>query len=124
MNNKKVLRLTYLISTGLISALMLFSASMYFNQHAMVRETFTALGYPTYIIYPLAVLKVLGLIAIWSNYSKSLREWAYAGFFFDFVLAVSAHLSINDGQHMAAAAAIVLLFISYFSDRRLSGMKE
>ncbi|MEO1261045.1 MAG: DoxX family protein [Bacteroidota bacterium] len=110
----------YRISTGLISLLMLMSAGMYFFNHAEVSQTFTNLGYPTYIIYPLAVAKVLGLIAIWTDRSKSLKEWAYAGFFFDFVLAFSAHLAIGDGQFAPALVAIVLLFVSYFSWKKLS----
>lgn len=81
----------------------------------MVRETFTSLGFPTYIIYPLAIAKILGLIAIWTGRSRTLKEWAYAGFFFDFVLAASAHLQIADGDHMAALIAIVLLLVSYYT---------
>ncbi len=115
-------QLIYWISTGLLSALMLFSASMYFLNYAMVSETFTTLGFPTYIIYPLAVAKILGLIAIWSRKSQMLKEWAYAGFFFDFVLAASAHISINDGAFMPAVVAIILLFTSYFSSKKVFGI--
>lgn len=109
-------RIAYLASTGLLTALMLMSAGMYFFNHEMVRETFINLGYPTYIIYPLAIAKILGLVAIWTKKSQWLKEWAYAGFFFDFVLALAAHISISDGAYMPAAAAIVLLFVSYFTE--------
>ena len=113
-------KILYYTSTGLLTALMLFSATMYFIQNDMVRETFTTLGFPTYIIYPLAIAKVLGLLAIWSNRSAMLREWAYAGFFFDFVLAGSAHLMIQDGAHWPAVAALVFLFTSYFTGKKLA----
>ena len=79
----------------------------------MVSVTFTRLGFPTYIIYPLAIAKILGLIAIWSRKSKMLKEWAYAGFFFDFVLALSAHLVVKDGEWIPAFVALILLSISY-----------
>lgn len=108
----------YLISTGLLSLLMLFSAGMYFFNHDMVRDTFTHLGYPTYIIYPLAIAKILGLVAIWTKKSNWLKEWAYAGFFFDFVLALSAHISVADGEYAPAALAIVLLIVSYFTEKK------
>ena len=110
----------YRISTGLLSVLMLMSAGMYLFNHAAVSKTFTTLGYPTYIIYPLAIAKILGLIAIWTNWSKPLKEWAYAGFFFDFVLAFSAHLMFGDGEYAPAIIAIVLLFTSYYSWKKLS----
>ncbi len=115
----KPAKIAYYAATGLLSLLMLFSAGMYIFNHAYVSETFTTLGYPTYIIYPLAAAKVLGLIAIWSNYSSRLKEWAYAGFFFDFVLALAAHLAVNDGEFFGAVLALVLLAVSYISWIRL-----
>ena len=108
-------QLIHWISTGLLSALMLMSAGMYFFNNAEVAQTFTSLGFPTYIIYPLAIAKILGIAVIWTRRSPALKEWAYAGFFFDFILAASAHLMINDGQHWAAIIALVLLFVSYFT---------
>jgi hypothetical protein len=91
-------RIIYYVATALLSALMLMSSGMYFFNHEMVAETFTNLGYPTYVIYPLAIAKILGLVAIWTRMSNMLKEWAYAGFFFDFVLALSAHLVVADGD--------------------------
>ncbi len=112
MNNRN--KIIYYVATGLLTALMLLSAGMYFFNHEMVSATFTKLGFPTYIIYPLAVLKILGLIAIWTRKSSMLKEWAYAGFFFDFLLAFSAHFNIGDGEYAPSLAAIVLLFVSYY----------
>ncbi len=112
MNRNKII---HWVATGLLSAMMLMSAGMYFFNHAEVAQTFTSLGFPTYIIYPLAIAKILGIIAIWSRRSSVLKEWAYAGFCFDFLLAASAHLMVSDGQHWAAIGALVLLFASYFT---------
>ncbi len=119
MKNKN--KITYLVSTGLLTALMLFSAGMYFFNYEMVSQTFTKLGFPTYIIYPLAIAKILGLVAIWTRKSPLLKEWAYAGFFFDFVLAFAAHISINDGEYIPALVAIVLLILSRVYDGRYFG---
>ena len=116
MNTKRI-RIIFYIATGLLSLLMIFSASMYFLNHEMVSATFERLGYPTYIIYPLAIAKILGLAAIWTNKSNMLKEWAYAGFFFDFVLAFSAHIATNDGAFAPALVAIILLFTSYFTEK-------
>lgn len=114
-------KIIYWITTGLLSGLMLMSVSMYFMKYEMVSGTFTFLGFPTFIIYPLAVAKLLGLLAIWSNKSKLLKEWAYAGFFFDFVLALGAHLVAADGQFGMAAIAIVLLIASRIYDSKVFG---
>jgi len=119
MDNKR-LRLIYLISTILLTLMMgVLSAGTYIVKHEIASEMFVTLGYPTYIIYPLAVLKILGLIAIWTGKSKTLKEWAYAGFFFDLFLAVISHAMV-DGEYMGAVIALIILFTSYFSHKKLS----
>ena len=118
MSNKKN-KITYWVSTGLLSALMIFSAVMYVFKHDMVGETFTSLGFPTYVIYPLAVAKILGLIAIWTRKSRLLAEWAYAGFFFDLLLATSSHVVANDGGFVPASVGIVLLLLSYIYSKKV-----
>ncbi|MFT5750465.1 MAG: hypothetical protein ACI93S_001748 [Ancylomarina sp.] len=40
----------------------------------MVSQTFVNLGFPVYIIYPLAIAKILGVIAILSKKYKFLME--------------------------------------------------
>ena len=111
----KTSKIIYWVSTGLLTTLMLFSAGMYIFNHAEISTTFETLGHPTYIIYPLAVLKLFGLVAIWTRKSATLTEWAYSGFFFNFVLATAAHLSVGDGEFGGAAFAIVLVLTSYFT---------
>ena len=112
-------RVIYYGSTGLLTLLMLFSAGMYVFNNEAVSEMFTNFGYPTYIIYPLAVAKLLGVFAIWNPKFNTLKEWAYAGFFFDFVLAFFAHKMINDGEEFGAILALVLLIVSYLFSKRL-----
>lgn len=112
MNNKN--QLFYRISTGILTALMGFSSLMYFVQNEMVSATFQNLGFPTWIIYPLAIAKILGLIAIWSNKSKLLKEWAYAGFAFNTLLAMGAHTSISDGEFPAAFVGLLLVITSRY----------
>ena len=116
MNRNKLI---FWISTGLLSLMMLGSAGMYFFNHAEVAKVFTSLGFPTFIIYPLAIAKILGLLAIWFGRSQKLKEWAYAGFFYDFTLALVAHLMVNDGQFGGAAMALVLLAASYYTHDKL-----
>lgn len=111
-------KLAYYVATTLLSLMMLGGAGMYVFNHTEVAKVFDSLGYPTYIIYPLAAAKVLGIIAIWSNLNKSLKEWAYAGFFYDLVLAVAAHVSIRDGEYAPAIVGLALLAVSYVFGQR------
>ncbi|QTD37512.1 DoxX family protein [Polaribacter batillariae] len=119
----KTNKIVYYISTGLLTLVMLFSVSMYLFNNAQIQQAFTSLGYPTYIVYPLALAKILGLIAIWFVANKSIKEWAYAGFFFNFVLAFFAHYMVSDGGHMTALIAIILLVVSYIFSKKINNGK-
>jgi len=115
----KTIKIVYYVATGLFTALMLFSVSNYFLNTEMVAGLFDGFGYPSYLIYPLAFAKILGLVALWFFKGKALIEWAYAGFFFNAVLAFFAHFMVGDGEQMGAVIALVLLMASYWGYKKL-----
>lgn len=90
-------QLIYRIVTGLFTAHMLLTVAMYIFNYEMVSGVFASLGFPAGLIYPLAIAKVLGLIAIWASPSRLLKELAYLGFAIDFVMASIAHGMAGDG---------------------------
>lgn len=107
--NKKL----YWVSTGLLCLAMLLSAASYLFLYDRVAEIFVGLGFPTFIIYPLAIAKFLGVVAILTRKSETLKEWAYAGFFFDFMIALLTHINVGDGAYWMPIVALILLFVSY-----------
>lgn len=115
----KTNRIIFYASTGLFTLLMLFSAGMYVFNHEEIVKGFTSFGYPTYLIYPLATAKILGLIALWFFQKKTIVEWAYAGFFFNAILAFFAHVMIGDGEQVGAILAFVFLMTSYIFSKRI-----
>ena len=117
-------KIVYWVATGFVCLMMVFSASMYIFNNAAIQEAFTGLGYPTFIIYPLAVAKLLAVVAILTRRSSKLKEWAYAGLFFDFLLALQAHLVAQDGQFVLAAVALVALIVSYIYDEKVFSPTE
>ena len=119
----KAVRIGYYVALGLFTALMLFSIFNYVANNETMQGAFTSLGYPTFLIYPLALAKLLGLVAIWTKLSVVLKEWAYAGFFFNIVLAASAHLAAGDGQAAGAFIAMVLLLTAYFLEKKVFPQK-
>ncbi|MFT6065612.1 MAG: hypothetical protein ACJAYY_000789 [Paraglaciecola sp.] len=116
----KTTKIIYYATTGLLTLLLLFSVSQYFFNHEIIKEAFTNFGYPTYIIYPYAIIKLLGLITLWFVSNKSLKEWAYSGFFFAFILAFFAHYMVGDGEQIGALLATILLFSSYFTWKKIN----
>ncbi len=94
MNTKKI---AYWLVTILMCCLFLYSAQMYFFNTEMVKGFFEMLNFPTWVVIPLAILKVAGVIVVLTDFNSVLREWAYAGFFYDVVLATGAHYHAGDG---------------------------
>ncbi len=114
-------KIIYWIVTG-IACLMFFGGGMmYFLNYQHAEGFFISLGFPLWIIYPLAVLKILGALVIISRRFNFLKELAYAGFLYDALLALVAHLMVNDGEHMPAVISLVLLTISWIYDRKVFG---
>lgn len=109
----KTKKTVYWITTILLALMMLLSGSAYLIKTADVAKEFTALGFPVYIILPLGVAKILAAVVLLNNRLKKLVEWAYAGLFFDFILAFSAHYMQRDNEHALALIALLFLSISY-----------
>ncbi len=118
--NDKLNKVLYFGSTGLFTALIGMGVVMYFAQHTMVAEMFESLGYPPYLIYPLAFAKTAGLITIWARRKSTLAGMAYAGFTFNLTLAVGAHIAAADGEFAAPLVALALLATSYFTGKRVA----
>lgn len=113
------MKIVYWVATVAMCGIMLFSAQMYFRNTEMVRGFFDNLEYPTYLVIPLAIAKILGIITILSNKVKWLKEWAYAGFFFDMTLAFTAHCIKDDGQGLFATLGLLFLIISYATGKKI-----
>lgn len=106
-------KIAYWLSTVLLCFVFLYSAFMYFSNTEMVQGFFESFNYPTYIVIPLAIVKIIGVIIVVWRPNTWLTEWAYAGFFFDLVLATAAH-HFADHSLGLSFFAIPFLFISYF----------
>ena len=117
----KRLKLVFWISTGLI---FLFQGLMpaLTGHTEMARQGIAHLGYPDYFLTLLNVFKILGAITlIFPQFPKRLKEWAYAGFTFDFIFA-SLSIYFVDGFSVAVFFPLItlgVLMISYFTYHRL-----
>ena len=115
------MKIAYWIVTGIFCLLMLAAVAMEIFGFAESVAFVNQLGYPAHIAYVLPITKALGVIAILTKYSKTLKEWAYAGFFFDFSLAALAHYFSGVPSPLPAIVALVLLMTSYALDRKVYG---
>jgi len=82
------------------------------------------LGYPLYFLTLLGIWKILGVIAILIPKFPSLKEWAYAGFFFAMSGAVFSHLAVGDAAKdlFGPVLLLVLTALSWYfrpADRKI-----
>lgn len=109
----------YWLTTAILCGIMLYSAYMYFSNTETIKGFFESFNYPTYVVIPLAVLKLLGVIMVLWRGNKWLTEWAYAGFFFDLILATAAHYYAGHGILGFSLYALIALFPSYFLGKQI-----
>jgi hypothetical protein len=65
-------------------------------QSELAKEGIRHLGYPDYFGNALVVFKVLGsFVLILPQLPKRVKEWAYAGFGFDFIFACISHTAVD-----------------------------
>ncbi|MBS7233833.1 DoxX family protein [Flavobacterium psychroterrae] len=105
-------KIIYWATTGIISAMMVFSAYGYFTNPNM-KAAFVHLGFPDYFRIELGVLKVLGaLVLIFPMVSDKIKSFAYFGFALTFVSAFIAHMASGDAISVAVAPIIFLVILS------------
>lgn len=113
----KRITLIYWIVTGLFAAFMIFSSisnvTLAPEAVAMLSDH---LGYPKYIIPFLGAAKILGAIVILIPSFRRIKEWAYAGLFFDLVGAFFSLLQVDGPQPNVFFMLIFIGFLlaSYF----------
>lgn len=120
----KTNKIIYWITTGLLSLMLLMSSGMYIFNNDEIRQAFETFGYPTYLIYPLVAAKLSAVVILLSQKGSIIREWVYAGLFFEFTFAFFAHVMIGDGDQIGAVMAMALLMGSYFSEKRINILKN
>ena len=72
----------------------------------------THLGFPVYTLTLLGLLKLLGVVAVLIPKFPVLKEWAYAGFFFNLVGALYSHIVLSDPINELIPALLLLTLTS------------
>jgi uncharacterized membrane protein YphA (DoxX/SURF4 family) len=118
MNSKNI---SYWACT-VVLALALFSggAAQVAHQPQTV-EAMMRLGYPLYFATILGLWKILGAIALLAPRFPRLKEWAYAGIFFEMTGAAISHIACGDfgdyAFHIIAPLILVVLAIVSWATR-------
>jgi hypothetical protein len=92
------------------------------SQTELAKEGIRHLGYPEYFGNALVVFKVLGVLAlIIPQVPQRVKEWAYAGFAFDFLFAAISHVAVDgiNGQTFFPLVVLGILAVSYMYYHKL-----
>lgn len=121
---KKSTNIIFWVATGLFALAMFFSGITGVLVTADSVSLITdQLQYPKYIIAFLGVAKILGVIAILIPGYPRIKEWAYAGLFFDLIGATYSSIAVNgpDPAILGMAMFYIPGILSYvYYHKRLS----
>lgn len=118
----KSTKIIFWTCTTLIVLLEGLLPALTFNTE-IARQGISHLGYPDYFRVWFTFFKVIGaIILILPRLPRRVKEWAYAGFTFDFLFAAISHGAvdgISDGQTWFPLVVLAILMASYVCYNRL-----
>jgi hypothetical protein len=118
-----VRKIAYWAST-IIAAAMLGLALSYLTGSPQVVAGFNHLGYPQHLRIVLGVAKPAAAVVLLLPGLRLLKEWAYAGAAFAWLMAFVAHWRAGDGiESMMPLVLLIFLIVSYLTrpaSRRLA----
>ena len=88
----KAKKITYWVSTLWLALGMTSTGIVQLIGRDEEVKMITGLGYPVYISTILGIWKLLGVVAVLVPRFPLIKEWAYAGFFFNMTGAILSHL--------------------------------
>jgi tellurite resistance protein TehA-like permease len=108
----------YWVATGLFLALFIGSVILGLADINESYKEFVHLEFPAWSFIALTVAKVLGLIAIITNKSQTLKDFAFAGFLYDLLLALGGHIAHQEIKALLAVFGLVLWIFAFVMDRK------
>jgi hypothetical protein len=109
--------------TGTVLTSLWFGASGFFEltKNPIVWNITLQLGYPAYFIYVLGIAKLSGIIVLLiPGKLLRLKEWVFAGIFFDIIFAFASKLSVvGPSGTVDAIVAFTMVSITYVMFRRI-----
>lgn len=120
----KMTRIIYWTLTIVFAGFMAFTAIPDVMLVPDAVKFMSHLGYPNYFTVFIGVAKLLGAIAILVPGFRGIKEWAYAGLFFDLIGAFYSNVTV-DGPNAPMFVTMILLFAfgigSYLYNRKVYG---
>ena len=108
MTRSNAKTIAYWVVTIFGPASFVIGGYLHLTRDPQVMATLAHLGYPAYFATILGTWKLLGAIAIVIPGFPRVKEWAYAGFFFDLTGAAATRAFVGDGVADIVAPLVFL----------------
>lgn len=117
-------KIAYWLTTSIVVLMMTFAGVTYLMGSPQAVEGFAHMGYPQHVRIALGIAKVLGAVILIVPGLPLVKEWAYAGFAFAWVLAAIGHYLAGDGiSSITPLVLLGIMIVSYLTrppSRRLA----
>jgi uncharacterized membrane protein YphA (DoxX/SURF4 family) len=111
MKKETIKNTAYWVTTIFGPASFVIGGVLHLARAEQVMSGLSHLGYPAYFASILGAWKVLGAIAIVVPRFPRLKEWAYAGFFFDLTAAAVSRAAVGDSTADIVAPLVFLALV-------------
>jgi hypothetical protein len=120
MNSKRT-KTIYWTGASLISLWFGLSGFCELTKNPIVWDITVKLGYPAHFIYILGVAKLLGVaVLLTPNRLLRLKEWVFAGIFFDIIFAFFSKIAVlGFPETVDAIIAFTIISVTYIMFRNL-----
>lgn len=119
LSRSSVTQRQYWVAISLFSLLFLGSAVFGVVDPDGSYGEYRHLEFPAWILYPLSLAKVLGIAAILSNRSRTLKDFAFAGFLYDLLLALGGHIAQQEIKLLLPLVSLGLWAFAFTMDRKM-----
>ena len=107
----KLRTIAYWIATILGPASFMIGGVLFLARAEQPSATLAELGYPPYLLEILGTWKILGALAVLAPGLPRLKEWAYAGFFFELSGAAASHVLAGHSIGKVLEPVVFLVFV-------------
>ena len=117
----KMKPIAYWLTTCIVAFGLLPGGLMDLKHDPGITAGMSLLGYPGYFMTILGIWKILGGLVVLAPRLPRLKEWAYAGAFFDFTGAAVSHAACKDygsyGFHLIVTIAFAAFTLASWALR-------
>lgn len=121
----KTIRIFYRTIIVLFAIAMLLDGFGGITQQPQGMDVMRHLGYPMYTLIIFGVAKLLGTVAILQTKFSTIKEWAYAGFTFNFIGAFASRVFVGDsiGLLLPPVIMLAIMFLVYYLWKKVSTLQ-